>query len=71
MKLPTNKVFTIELCKEDAQRILGALVDYKVNCYKMIDECEDEQCKEVSWLEWSYVSELLYELEHIFDVEMW
>lgn len=66
-----NKVFTIELCQEDAQRIINGLNDYKDKVNVMIDECEDELCKDAAWLEWSYVSELLYNLEYVFDVNNW
>jgi hypothetical protein len=71
MKLSSNKLITLELCKEDALRIIDAMEDYKVKCHSFIDTCDDEQSKEVAWLEWSYVSELLYDLEHTFDLELW
>ncbi len=66
-----NKIITLELCKEDAQRIINAMYDYRAKCHSMIDTCDDEQSKEVAWLEWSYVSELLYDLEHRFDLDLW
>jgi hypothetical protein len=67
----TNKVIQVELCKEDAQRIINAMEDYKAKCHSFIDTCDDEQSKEVAWLEWSYVSELAYMMEDKFDLEMW
>ena len=66
-----NKTFSIELCKEDAQRIIYALSDYKWKCLKLIDQCDDELSKETAWLEWSYAAELLYLVEDKFDVELW
>ena len=62
-----NKVFQIELCKEDAQRILNALQLHKDQSYKLIDECETEEQKNVAWLEWSYISELHDMMSCIFD----
>jgi hypothetical protein len=67
----TNKVFQIELCKEDAQRILNALQLLKDQSYKLIDDCETEEQKTIAWLEWSYTSELLYDMEYKFDVPQW
>ena len=66
-----NKVFQVELCKEDAQRILNALQLLKDQSYKLIDDCETEEQKTVAWLEWSYTSELLYNLDYQFDVSVW
>ena len=61
-----NKVFQLELCQEDAQRILNGLELLKQQTHQQIDECKDEQQQTVAWLEWSYVSELLYDLEFKF-----
>lgn len=66
-----NKVFKIELCQEDAQRIILALDTYKQQCNKVIAQCENEDQKSVAWLEWSYVTELAYMLEDILDVNHW
>ena len=66
-----NKVFTLELCKEDAQRIINAMEDYRSKCHSMIDDCDTDLCRDAAWLEWSYVSELAYMLEDKFDLEMW
>lgn len=66
-----NKVFNIELCKEDAERILNALNLLKDNHYQSIQSSDDEQYKEVTWLEWSYVSELMYYLGNVLDADMW
>ena len=66
-----NKVFQVELCKEDAQRILNALQLLKDQSYKLIDDCETEEQKTIAWLEWSYTSELLYNLDYQFDVSVW
>lgn len=66
-----NKTFSIELCKEDAQRIINALNDYKWKCNKLIEQCDDELSKETAWLEWSYVCDLAYMMEDVLDVELW
>lgn len=66
-----NKVFQVELCREDAQRILNALQLLKDQSYKLIDDCETEEQKTIAWLEWSYTSELLYNLDYQFDVSVW
>lgn len=66
-----NKVFKIELCKEDAQRIVDALECYKDKCNKVIEQCDTDEQKDVAWLEWSYVSELVYYMEDKFDLNVW
>jgi hypothetical protein len=67
----SNKVFQLELCYEDAQRIILALEDYKVKCEQVIEQCDDDLCKDAAWLEWSYVSELAYMMEDKFDLDLW
>lgn len=66
-----NKVFQLELCQEDAQRIILALDDYKDKCEKLISQCVTEEQKNAAWLEWSYVSELAYMMEDKFDLDLW
>jgi len=66
-----NKVFKIELCQEDAQRIILALDSYKQECNKVIVQCDTDEQRNVAWLEWSYVSELVYYMEDILDVDLW
>lgn len=66
-----NKIFQIELCKEDAQRIVDALELLKHQTYQQIELGKDEEHKTITWLEWSYISELLYNLEYKFDLECW
>lgn len=66
-----NKVFQIELCQEDAQRILNGLKLLEDQAHRMIDDCVTNDQKDVAWLEWSYTSELLYLLDNKFDVDMW
>ena len=66
-----NKVFNIELCQEDAQRIILALDSYKDKCEQVINQCMTEEQKSAAWLEWSYVSELAYMMEDVLDVDQW
>jgi len=66
-----NKVFQIELCLEDAQRIIQGLELLRVQTYKQIELCDTEEQKNVAWLEWSYVSELAYMMEDKFDLDLW
>lgn len=66
-----NKVFQIELCKEDVERILLSLENHRTKCYAMIDECESEDDKDSAWLEWSYVTELHSMLQDKFSVNCW
>ena len=67
----TNKVFQIELCKEDAQRILDALELLQRQTKQQIDDCKSEEQQTIAWLEWSYVSELYYDLDCKFRLETW
>ena len=67
----TNKVFNLELCREDAERILIALEDYKVKCNQLVEQCKTEEQENVAYLECSYVSELIYYLEGVFDLDLW
>ncbi len=67
----SNKVFQLELCPEDAQRILNGLEHLKDQLHKQIDDCITEDQKSVAWLEWSYVSELHYDLETKFRLDVW
>lgn len=66
-----NKVFKIELCQEDAQRIILALEGYKDKCQQLTEHCDTEEQKSAAWLEWSYVSELAYMMEDILEVNQW
>lgn len=66
-----NKVFKIELCQEDAQRIILALDSYKQQYNKVIEQCDTEDQRSVAWLEWSYISELAYMMEDVLDVNRW
>ena len=66
-----NKVFQLELCPEDAQRIIQGLELLRVQCHQQLKVCDTDGQKNVAWLEWSYVSELAYMLEDKFDLEMW
>jgi hypothetical protein len=69
--MKSNKVFQLELCPEDAQRIIQGLELLKDQLHKQIDDCITEDQKSVAWLEWSYTSELIYMLEDKFDLSMW
>ena len=69
--MKSNKVFSLELCPEDAQRILSGVQLLKDQLQQQIDLCDTEEQKNVAWLEWTYASELLYMLEDKFDLEMW
>jgi hypothetical protein len=69
--MKSNKVFQIELCPEDAQRILNGLKLLEDQLHRQIDECNTDQQKSVAWLEWSYTSELLFMLDNTFDVDVW
>lgn len=66
-----NKVFQIELCKEDAQRILDGVQLLKQQTHQQLNECKDEKQQSIAWLEWSYISELLFDLECKFHLESW
>ena len=66
-----NKVFQVELCPEDAQRILSGLQLLKDQLQQQVDQCDTNAQKDVAWLEWTYASELLYMMEDKFDLEMW
>lgn len=67
----TNKVFQIELCQEDAQRIILALDLYKDQCDQLVEQCDSEDQKNVAWSEYHYVSELAYMMEDILGVNQW
>jgi hypothetical protein len=69
--MKSNKVFNIELCKEDAQRILEGLKLLEEQVQQQIDDSNTNQQKDVAWLEWSYTSELLYMMDNILDVDLW
>ena len=69
--MKSNKVFQLELCPEDAQRIIQGLELLRVQCQQQLKVCDTDEQKNVAWLEWSYVSELAYMLEDKFDLEMW
>jgi hypothetical protein len=66
-----NKVFQLELCPEDAQRIINALQLLRSHCQELIDHSDTQMQKDVAWIEWSYVSELLSELEAKFELDVW
>ena len=66
-----NKVFSLELCPEDAQRIIQGLELLRTHTQQQLEVCDTEEQKNVAWLEWSYVSELAYMLEDKFELEMW
>ena len=66
-----NKVFSLELCPEDAQRIIQGLELLRTHTQQQLEVCDTEEQKNVAWLEWSYVNELAYMLEDKFDLEMW
>ena len=66
-----NKVFQLELCPEDAQRILQGLKLLEDQLHRQCDECNSPEQKDVAYLEWTYASELLYMMDNIFDPEMW
>jgi len=65
-----NKVFQLELCPEDAQRIIQGLELLRTQTYKQLEACETEEQESVAWLEWSYVSELAYMLEDKFEFNL-
>lgn len=69
--MKSNKVFKIELCQEDAQRIILALDSYRDKCNKLIEQCDTDEQKNVAWLEWSYVSELAYMMEDKLSPDVW
>lgn len=66
-----NKVFQVELCQEDAQRIILALDSYSDKCEQLIDQCDSDAQKDTAHLEYTYVRELMYYLEDIFDLSEW
>lgn len=66
-----NKVFKIELCQEDAQRIIQSLELYRDKCNTVVEQCDTKEQKNVAWLEWSYATELAYMLEDVLDVNHW
>lgn len=69
--MKSNKVFQLELCPEDAQRIIQGLELLRVQCHKQLEVCNTDEQKNVAWLEWSYVSELAYMLEDKFEFNCW
>jgi|688.fasta_scaffold00896_38 hypothetical protein len=69
--MKSNKVFQIELCKEDAQRILNSLELLKRQTKQQINDCKDDETKTIAWLEWSYISELHYDLDCKFRLDTW
>ena len=69
--MKSNKVFQLELCPEDAQRIILALDDYRDKCNKLITQSETQMQKDVAWIELSYVNELLSMLEEKFELDEW
>lgn len=66
-----NKVFQIELCKSDAQRILDALELLRSKVLHDAQNTDPNYSNEFAWLEFSYVSELLNDLDCKFDVDLW
>lgn len=71
MMTKPNKVFNIELCPEDAQRIITALEVYKDKCNQFIEQCDTEDQKNTALLEWTYVSELAIMMENNFNLDSW
>jgi hypothetical protein len=66
-----NKVFQIELCQEDAQRIIDALELLRSKVLHFAQTTDPSYSNEVSWLEFSYVSELLNDMEHKLNIDQW
>ena len=66
-----NKVFNIELCKEDAERILVALELLRSKVLHFAQTTDPSYSKETPWLEFSYVSELLNDMECKLNVNQW
>ena len=66
-----NKVFQIELCQEDAERILVALELLRSKVLHTAQTTDPSYSNEVPWLEFSYVSELLNDMDHKLNVEQW
>jgi hypothetical protein len=66
-----NKVFQIELCKEDAERILVSLELLRSKVLHFAQTTDPSYSKETPWLEFSYVSELLNDMEHKLDIDQW
>jgi hypothetical protein len=71
MKTEQNKVFQIELCKEDAERILNALELLRSKVLHFAQTTDPSYSKETPWLEFSYVSELLNDMECKLDIDQW
>lgn len=69
--MKANKVFQIELCEEDAQRIILAFDSYTDKCEQLMNQCDTEDQKDAAYLEYTYVRELMYYLEHTFDLSEW
>ena len=66
-----NKVFQIELCQEDAERILIALELLRSKVLHLAQTDDPCHTNETPWLEYSYVSELLNDMEHKLDIDQW
>ena len=66
-----NKVFRVELCKSDAQRILDGLELLRSKVLHHAQSTDPNYSNDVAWLEFSYVSELLNDMECKFDVDQW
>lgn len=71
METEQNKVFQIELCKEDAERILVALELLRSKVLHFAQTTDPSYSKEAPWLEFSYVSELLNDMEHKLNIDQW
>jgi hypothetical protein len=71
METEQNKVFQIELCKEDAERILVALELLRSKVLHFAQTTDPSYSKETPWLEFSYVSELLNDMECKLNIDQW
>jgi hypothetical protein len=71
MQTKQNKVFQIELCHNDAERILVALELLRSKVLHFAQTTDSSYSNETPWLEYSYVCELLNDMECKLDIDQW
>jgi hypothetical protein len=62
-----NKVFQLELCEEDAVRILKGVWELRIHEYNKARQEDPSGYKESAWIEYEYVSALWGELDEKFS----
>ena len=62
-----NKVIKIELCQEDAIRILKGVWELRIHEYSKARQVDPNGDKESAWIEYEYVTALWGELDEKFS----